>query len=184
MNLLDDAIHSNGINLSGLYDFKSTVSVVFVVTGTAQSCSDTSMNVGVVRKQSFLKSMVEVCAMVNASYFTWRSSKYLWLPCIEVGIEVDDRNGTVSTVDRSQERQCDCVITSESDDSWKSLPVLCWTFLFGIGSWSSGQDRVVPFLDLVKSPRVIIPSRRISINQKHSGIMLTRSLVYLHSLGL
>src|SRR6187402_1761122 len=99
MDLLDDTLHSNRINFSGLHNLKAAVSIVLIVTGTAQSCSNASMNVGVVGEQAFLGSMVEVCAVVYASNFTWRSSEDLGLPCVEMGVEVDHRNRTVSTVD-------------------------------------------------------------------------------------
>jgi len=69
---------------------------------------------------------------------------------------VDDGYWAVSTVDRSQKRQSDCVITAESDNSWKGLPVQGWTFLFRVCGRCTGQDRVVSLFDLVKSPGVVI----------------------------
>lgn len=103
--------------------------------------------------------MIEVGSMVDAGHFAWRTTKDLWLPSIKMRVEVYHRDWTVSAVDRSEKRQSDCVITSEGDDSGKSLSILRWTFLFGVSRWSAGQDRVVSLLDLVKSPGVVISAR-------------------------
>jgi len=73
---------------------------------------------------------------------------------------VDHRDWTVSTVDRSKERQRDRVITSEGDYSWESLSIFSWAFLFGIGRWSTGQNGVVSLFDLVKSPGVVVPAKQ------------------------
>jgi hypothetical protein len=70
-DLLDDTIHSNGIDLSRLYDLKSTISVVLIVTGTTQCGANACVDVGVIGEQTFLGSMVEVCAVVDASNFAW-----------------------------------------------------------------------------------------------------------------
>ncbi len=98
-DLLDDSGHSDSINLSGLDNLKPTISVIFIVTGTTQSCSDTSMNVGIVGEQAFLGCMVEVGTMVNTGDLAWRPSKDFWLPCIKMRVKMDHRYGTVSAVD-------------------------------------------------------------------------------------
>jgi len=51
------------------------------------------------------------------------------------------------------------VVTTKGDDSRKGLAILCWTFLFGIGRWGSGQDCIVAFFDLVKRPGVVVSVR-------------------------
>ena len=71
LDLLDDTIHSDGIDLSRFYNLKSTVSIVLIVTGATQCCSDSSVDVGVVGQKTFLGSMIEVCAVVDASNFAW-----------------------------------------------------------------------------------------------------------------
>jgi len=70
-DLLDDTIHSDGIDLSRLYNLKPTISVILIVTGTTQGCSNPSVDVGIVGEKTFLGSMIEVCAVVDASNFTW-----------------------------------------------------------------------------------------------------------------
>jgi hypothetical protein len=57
------------------------------------------MDVGVVREQAFLRSMIEVGAMVDAGNLAWRSPEDLWLPCVKMRVEVDHRDWTVSAVD-------------------------------------------------------------------------------------
>jgi hypothetical protein len=116
-DFLNDTIHTNGINLSGLDDLEATVSVIFIITRTTQSGSDTGMDVSVISEQPLLRGMVKVCSMVDASYFARGASKYFWLPCIKMRIEVDDGDGTVCAVDGSQKGECDCVVSTQCDDS-------------------------------------------------------------------
>lgn len=71
VDLLDDAIHANCINLSGLHNLKPAVSIIFIVARTAQRGTDTSVDVSIVGEQSFLRSMVEVCAVVDAGNLAW-----------------------------------------------------------------------------------------------------------------
>lgn len=47
-NLLDDTIRPDGIDLAGLDDLEPAISVVFVVTRSAQCSSDPRVDVGVV----------------------------------------------------------------------------------------------------------------------------------------
>lgn len=84
MNLLDDAVHSNCINLSCLHYLKSTISIIFIVTWAAQSCSDSSVDVAVVGQQAFLRGMVEICAVVDAGDFAGRATEDLGLPSIKM----------------------------------------------------------------------------------------------------
>lgn len=89
-DLLDDTIHADGINLSGLNNLKSTVSVVLIITGSAQGCANSRMDVCIVGKKSLLSSVIEVCTVVDTRDLAGRASKHLRLPCIQVGVEVDD----------------------------------------------------------------------------------------------
>ena len=69
LDLLDDSVHSDCVNFSGLNDLESTVSVILIIAWTAQRRADTSVNVGVVGEQALLCSMVKICAMVDAGNF-------------------------------------------------------------------------------------------------------------------
>lgn len=81
--------------------------------------------------------MVEVCAVVDACYFTWRSTKDLGLPCVQVAVEVYDGDGSICTIDGPQKRQSDSMIPSKSNESWECFPIYSWTFLVGVCSWGS-----------------------------------------------
>jgi hypothetical protein len=81
-NFLDDSVHANGINLASLHNFEAAVSVVLIITWATQSCADASVDVGVIRKQALLRSVVEICTMVDTCNFAWGTSEDLWLPCV------------------------------------------------------------------------------------------------------
>lgn len=98
------------------------------------------MDIGVVGEQAFLGSMVKVGAMIDRCNLARRTTKDLWLPCIEMRIEVNHGDGTIGTVDRSQKRKSDRVVSSKSYDSGKCLSVLCWTQFLCVGSWCAAQD--------------------------------------------
>lgn len=76
-----------------------------------------------VGEQTFLRSMIEVCAVVDASDLAGRTTEDLWLPGVEVRVEVDDGDGTVSTVDGAEEREGNGVVTAEGDNSWEGFAV-------------------------------------------------------------
>lgn len=84
MDLLNYAIHSNRVNLSCFHNFKPTVSIILIIAHAAQSGSNPSVDIAVVREQPFLRSMVEVRAMIDASNLAWGAPKDLWLPCIKM----------------------------------------------------------------------------------------------------
>lgn len=46
-----------------------------------------------------------------------------------MAVKVNDSHRPVCTVDGSEERKCDGVITAEGDDSGQSLSLLSWTDL-------------------------------------------------------
>jgi len=98
-DLLDNSLHSNCVDFTRFNDFKSAVPIVLVVARSAECGSDTSVDVGIISKQTFLGCVVKVCAMVDAGYLAGRTSKNLWLPCIQMGIEMDDSDGAISSVD-------------------------------------------------------------------------------------
>lgn len=53
-----------------------------------------------------------------------RATENLWLPCIEMRVEVNDFGSSIDRIDRSQQRQDDRMVSSESDDSWMRLATL------------------------------------------------------------
>lgn len=129
LDLLDDTGGSNSINLSRFNNLKATVSIILIITGPAQSGANTSMDISVIGEQAFLCSVVEVSAMVDAGDFAGRATENFGLPGVEMGVEVDDRDRAVSTVDGTEERESDSVVTTEGDDSREGFAVFCWSLL-------------------------------------------------------
>lgn len=97
LDLLDDAIDTNLVNLSGFDNLETTVAIIFVVRGSRQRRADASMDIGVVGKKALLSSMEEVGTMVDACLLTRRPTKDLGLPSIQMTVEVDDTDRTVCT---------------------------------------------------------------------------------------
>lgn len=89
VDLLDDAFHSDRVDLACFHDFKAAVSVVFVVAGSAQSCADTGVDVAVVCEQAFLRGVEEVRSVVDAGDLAGGAAEDLRLPCIKMGIKVN-----------------------------------------------------------------------------------------------
>ena len=56
--------------------------------------------------------MIEVGAVVDRCLLCWCAAEYFGLPGVEVGIEVDDADGTVGFGYGAQEGECDCVIAA------------------------------------------------------------------------
>jgi hypothetical protein len=71
-------------------------------------------------------------------------------------IEVDNRHRPVGLINTPQQGQGDRVITTESDDTGKSLPSARQTEFISVGIRLAHQDAVVSFLDLLDSPGVIV----------------------------
>jgi hypothetical protein len=82
-----------------------------------------------------------------------------WLTGVKVAVKVDDRNGSICTVDGLEERKCDGVVTAEGDDAWQSLALQGEALHVGVGGRGSRKNAVVSFLDLVQSPRVVVPEK-------------------------
>lgn len=55
------------------------------------------MDVGIIGKEALLRSMEEVCAVVDACLFTGRATKDLRLPSVEMAVKVNDTDWTICT---------------------------------------------------------------------------------------
>lgn len=117
------------------------------------------MDIGIIGQQALLRGMVEVRAVVDAGDLAGRAAEDLWLPGIEMRIEVDDGDGAVGAVDGAEEGERDGVVAAEGDDAGEGLAVLCWAFLVGIGGRGSREDGVVAFFDLGEGPGVVVSVR-------------------------
>jgi hypothetical protein len=74
-----------------------------------------------------------------------------------MAVKVDYGHGTVSTVDRLQQRKGDGVVAAEGDDTGQGLAALGRSFLVRVGGGSAREDVVVSLLDLVESEGVVVP---------------------------
>lgn len=77
--------------------------------------------------------------------------------CIKMAVEMDNRHRTISTVDRSQERESDGVITAEGDHSGEGLSEQRRALLLGIRLGCSREDAIMALFDLVESIGVVVP---------------------------
>jgi hypothetical protein len=98
--------------------------------------------------------------MVDGCDLGWGSSKDLWLPCVEMGVEMDDRDGSVSLVHGAQKRQSYSVVTSEGQDTRQCLSMLGDASHVCVSSRLTHQDTVVAFFDLLQSPLVVVTCHR------------------------
>jgi len=64
-DFLDDSLSTNGVDLSGLHNFKSAVAVVLVITGTTQGGANTSVDIAVGAKKTLLSSMIEIGSYIT-----------------------------------------------------------------------------------------------------------------------
>lgn len=156
MDLLDDSLRTNGINLTSLRDLEATVPIVLIIGKTGKSGADSSVHVRIIAKQTFLMRMEEVRAVVDRSLLTGCSTEDFGFPGVQVGVEVDDCDGTVGAVHAPEQGKRDGVVSSEGDHTWKGLAVLGDTWFLGSGCWISHQDAVVALFDLVKGPGVVV----------------------------
>jgi len=77
-----------------------------------------------------------------------------------MGVEVDDRDGSVRLVHGAQKRQSYSVVTSQGDDTRQCLSVLGGSNHVCVGSRLAHQDTVVAFLNLLQGPLVVIARHR------------------------
>lgn len=74
---------------------------------------------------------------------------------LQVAIEMNNRHGAVGFVDTPQQGQRDSVVTTESDNTRKSLASPRKTKLVRIGEGLAHQNAVVSFFDLLDRPSVV-----------------------------
>ena len=59
-----------------------------------------------------MRSPVEVGAMVDGGLLGGSATEDFWLPGVEMGVEMDDRNRTVGFVDAAEEGERDGVVAA------------------------------------------------------------------------
>ena len=130
VDLLNDALCPDGINFSRFNYVKAAVPIVLVVAQSAECCSNSSMNVRVISKQSFLTRVVEVCAVVYRRLMAWCTSEDLRSPGVQMGIEVYDCDRTICFVHAAEKRKSNRVISTKRNQTRKSSSFLGYAKLF------------------------------------------------------
>jgi hypothetical protein len=152
VDLLDDSGGADCVNLPGFHNLESDIAVVVVVGQSAQRRTDARVDVGVVLQETFHRGVVEVCSVVDAGDFARGAAEDLGLPCVEMGVEVDHSDWTVSTVHGAQDGERDGVVAAHGDDTWEGLAFFRQPGFFGVGGGLAHEDAVVAFFDLVDGP--------------------------------
>jgi hypothetical protein len=75
-----------------------------------------------------------------------------------MAVKMNDSHRPICTVDGSEERKCNGVVTAEGDDSRQSLALQGWTDLVCICDRRPRQDTVMAFFDLLEGKLVIVAS--------------------------
>ena len=83
-DLLDNSIRTNLVYVSGFDNLEATVSVILIIRRTAESCSNPSVDVGIIGQQTFLAGVVEVCAVVDRGNLRWRAAENFGSPYKDV----------------------------------------------------------------------------------------------------
>jgi hypothetical protein len=74
-----------------------------------------------------------------------------------MAIKVNDGDGTVGTVDRSQQGQGDGVVSAKRDDSRQGFTLDCRAPLVRICRRRAREDLKMTVFNLLKSPSVVVP---------------------------
>lgn len=91
-----------------------------------------------------------------------------------MAIEMNDGNRPIASIDASQQRQGNGMITPKRDDSRKGLAVLGRTCFIRCRCRLTSQDGVVSLFDLTKGVFIIIPSLCIQSPQHARFLILDR----------
>ena len=114
-----------------------------------------------------MSGMVEVSAVVNGGLLGWRTTEDFRLPCIEMGVEVDDSDRAICTVHAAKKRKGDGVVAAQGDDTRESLALLRRTRCTGVGGRLTHEDAVVALLDLMNSPGIVVAAHSQSSAAAH-----------------
>lgn len=117
--------------------------------------------------------------MVDGRLLRWCTAKYLGFPSVEMTVKVDNRDWTICTVNRSEKRKHDSVVTPQGDNSRMMLPISRdWhqrlTRERIVPEWSERgtmKKFLVPIFDLLNSKFVVVRGNRniAAIDNLESG---------------
>ena len=161
-DFLDDARHANRINFPRFHNLEPAIPIIVVVAQPAQRCANPGVYVCIIRQQSLSVRVVEIRAVVYRSLQCRGSAEDFGFPGVEVGVEVDDADGTVGFVDGAQEGERDGVVAAEGYDAGKGLFVLGRADLFCICGGCAHEEAVVTLFDLLNCVGVII-AKHVSV---------------------
>lgn len=133
------------------------VPIILIIRRSTQRSPDAGVDVRIILEQALLGSVVEVRAVVDAGDLGGRPAKDLWLPGVEVAVEMDDGHGPVLTVDGPQQGQRYGVVPAQGDDPGQRPAPLGRADLVGGGGRRAGEDAVMAFFNLVECPGVVVP---------------------------
>lgn len=75
-------------------------------------------------------------------------------------VEVDDSDRPVCLVDTAQQRQCNGVVTSKRNYTWKGLACPRGPSIVGTGVGLAHQQAVMALLDLLDGPGIVVSVKR------------------------
>lgn len=75
---------------------------------------------------------------------------------LQVAVEVDDRDGTVSRNDAAEDGKRDSVIAAEGDDAGEGRALLGVPLLAGIGKGRAGEELAVALFDLLDGVDIVV----------------------------
>lgn len=100
--------------------------------------------------------MIKIRAMIDRSLFGGCTAKDFWSPGVEVGIEVNNGDGSVGFVDRAKERKGDGVIAAEGNDARKGLFLERGPRGRGSGEGWAHEESVVAVFNLLDGVGIVI----------------------------
>ena len=110
--------------------------------------------------------MIEVSPVVDARLMARGSAKNFGLPSIEMGVEVDDGDRSISAVHTSEEREGYGVVATKRDHTWECLAFLRDAQLLRIRRRLSHQKAGVAFFDLVECVGIIVAGTLSAVTRR------------------
>ena len=100
--------------------------------------------------------MVEVRPVVYRGLRGRGSAEDFGSPGVEVGVEVDDADGSVGFGDGAEEGQCDGVVSTKGYDAGEGLSVFGGADLVRIRGRCAHEEAVVPVFDLLDCVGIVV----------------------------
>ena len=110
--------------------------------------------------------MVEICTVVDGSLFARSAAEDFWAPGVQVGIEMNDADGAVGFVYGAEQRERDCMVTAQSDDTGEGFAFFCRANFVCVGLRAAHEELVMAVFDLLDGVGVVITGVGINILAK------------------